>query len=136
VRCCKVNTRLLLVRAEGEIACRVEDLLVVAQRTNGRVDETDRGVWRRRVETHKASCLAQCHPVLHQARPSLVSHSVCNLQSALRHHHSISIQCIPFTPPNKFNSKHFEHQEESPTQNRTLATKCQNIHKNQTSMPN
>jgi hypothetical protein len=62
---------LLLVRAEGEIACRVEDLLVVAQRTNGRVDETDRGVWRRRVETHKASCLAHQAPFLSQSSPTL-----------------------------------------------------------------
>lgn len=71
---------------------------VVSTRQTGEFGE---GEWR----PTRPRVSPTCHPVLHLSRPSLVSHSVCNLQSALRHHHSISIQCIPFTPPNKFNSK-------------------------------
>jgi hypothetical protein len=69
------------------------------------------GVWRRRVETHKASCLAHLPPVLHFAYNSLVSHSVCNLAKPLRHNNSIVHLAYHKHPPKtaSLNSKHQHH---------------------------
>jgi hypothetical protein len=60
--CCKVNTRLLLVRSRSEIACRVEDrCFVVAQRTNERLCSTRQGTLEKRPTRPRVS--PTCPPV-------------------------------------------------------------------------